>query len=206
MVVQASLDGAYYGRQEITVPPPRAPVRLTIPMKFSARRVAVIVSLPLDRPTDATALSDLAIDLIHGLKPRQRFAVLAQGHNHIETWPGGLATQAATSEQKVRAYNMIRSIRPSADHDFLGMMRTALECRPTTIWLLAGDGLDRDQLLQFNDWAQGQAVSIHVATTLPHGQDDWLERWAAGHSGTLTVLGRDTSPETRQLTAIQGDP
>ena len=49
-------------------------------------------------------------------------------------------------------------------------------------------------MLQFSDWAKGHEVSVHLVRAVGGAEDDWLEEWAAGHQGTLTILGRQTAP------------
>jgi len=195
VVVQASLAGSYYGRQEVIVPSTNeSPIQVTIPMEFNAQRVAFLLSLPADMRVDSALLTDRAIELIHQLTPQQRFSVLVQTDEGIESWPGGQGTEAATSEQKVRAYDMIRSVRRSTADNVMEMLRASLGFRPTTIWLFAAGELDRDALLQFSDWAEGHDVSVHVVQTAVAEKQDWLKDWTTGHHGTLTIIGRDRLP------------
>jgi hypothetical protein len=194
IVVQASLAGSYYGRRELTVPPAGDPVAVTIDMAFNARRVVFVLSLPADTRSEGQVLADQVVELIHQLTPRQRFSILTQADEGVDSWPGGLGTQAATSEQKVRAYDMIRSARPTGTGKVLEMMRASLGFRPNTIWLFAAGQLDRDDLMQFTERAKGGNFSVHVVRAASTGDDAWLEQWAARHHGTLTILGRDALP------------
>ncbi len=193
VIVQSSLAGSYYGRQELVVPPAGEPLSVTITMAFNARRVALLLSFPAGSAAGSVLLREQALELIHRLTAEQRFAILAQGEAGIEAWPGGLGTLAATSEQKVRAYDMIRSVRPAGGGGVLEMMRTSLGYRPSTIWLFATGELSRREMGQFSEWAKGQEVSVHLVRAAGSPQDDWLEEWVAGHHGTLTVLGRQAT-------------
>ncbi len=190
IVVQASRAGAHYGRQDLIVPPPGDPISVTIPMTFNAQRVVFLLSFPPGCRADARLLADQAVELIHLLTPKQRFSVLARTDEGIEAWPGGLGTHAATSEQKVRAFDKVRSVRLAGTGDVYEMMEASLGFKPTTIWLFAAGRLDSRELERFGNLTEGRDVSVHIVTAESTDRDHWLERWAAGRNGTLTVLGQ----------------
>ncbi|MFH1417712.1 MAG: PEGA domain-containing protein [Planctomycetota bacterium] len=194
IVVTGSLAGSHYGRREIVVPPPGEPADVSIPLEFNAHRVVFVIMGSPASQLENLLIEDQVVELIHALTPAQRFAVLAQIGDGVEAWPGGLGTQAASSEQKVRAYDMIRSQRPSTTGSLAELLRLALEFQPNAVWLFCVGDVERDELLQFSDWATGADVSVHIVRTASDAQDQWIEQWARQHRGTYTVLGRDELP------------
>ena len=201
VVVQASLAGSHFGRQDIVVPPAGERTRVNIPMEFNAQRVVLVLALSPERAAENVALTDRALESIHDLTAQQRFAILIRTEDGVEAWPGGLGTEAATSEQKVRAYDVLRSLRPNAAGSLRETLKTALGFKPTTIWLLTSRKLEREELRPFAEAARGMDLSVHVVISetagagAAAGGEAWLAEWTASQNGTLTVLGDDkTAP------------
>ncbi len=194
VIVTGSLAGSHFGRREIIVPLSGKTTDETIPLEFNAHRVVFVITGSQASHFDNLLLADQVVELIHLLTPAQRFAVLAQIGDGVEAWPGGLGTQAASSEQKVRAYDMIRSMRPSSPGSLAELLRLALDFQPNAVWLFCAGDVERDELLQFSDWAKGSDVSVHLVRTTSDAQDPWIEQWVRHHRGTYTVLGRDELP------------
>ncbi len=199
--IAASLAGSHYGRQEIVIPPTDQPLHLTIPLEFEAHRVVFVVACAEAMTADAAILADQAVEAIHRLTPEQRFAVLLAGEEAVEVWPGGLGTEAATSAQKIRAFDVVRGIRPYGDGAVGIAMTKALEYSPDTIWLFTSGDPDREILFEFADNAQGSQVAVHIVRTAASAYDDWFRKWTAEHRGTYTVLGQDPFP----VVALSGE-
>jgi len=213
-MVSASLGTSYFGKQEVTVPPLGELIRINLPLEVNVQRVVVIVSCPVEEtpvkaranaalasapptaadPVDRVTLTDQIVEVLHALSSGQQFAILVETDDGIETWPGGLETEAATQEQKVRAYDVVRTARPSGPGRLDDAFRLAVNFAPDTIWLFTTGDVPRESLDRFSDTPQGQAVTVHIVRTKPAEQDDWLRDWTARRQGTLTVVGRDKLP------------
>jgi hypothetical protein len=214
-MVSATLGTSYFGKQEITVPPLGELIRINLPMEVNSQRVILILSCPMERApikaranaalataqpfdtarlVDRVTLTDQLVEVLHALSAGQQFAVLIETDDGIESWPGGLETEAATQEQKVRAYDIVRAARPLGLGRLDDAFRQALNFDPDTIWLFTTGDVPRESLDRFSDTAQGQAVTVHVVRTKPAEQDDWLRDWTARRQGTLTIVGRDKLP------------
>ncbi len=194
IIVTGTLAGSHFGRREIIVPPSGKPVVENIQLEFNAHRVVFVITGSPASQLENLLLADQVVGLIHILTTAQRFAVLAQIGDGVEAWPGGLGTQAASSEQKVRAYDMIRSMRPSSAGSIAELLRLALDFQPNAVWLFCAGDVERDELLQYSDWAKGSDVSVHIVRTPTDAKDPWIEQWVRQHRGTYTVLGRDELP------------
>lgn len=152
-------------------------------------------------PADASAqaetvvLADQAVEVIHSLNAEQRFALLVDTDDGVEVWPGAVETEVASDEQKVRAYDMIRSARSPSEGRVAEAIRASLEFQPDTIWLFAGGKLAQEDLEQLNDWSEDRDVALHIVRGSTEADDAWLREWATDHRGTVSVLGRDHLPD-----------
>jgi len=187
IVVQAVLAGSHYGRMELLIPPPGESRRLTIPMEFNAQRVVFVAATAGRRPADRVILAEQMVETISRLSPSSRFAILATGEEGVESWPGGLGTEAGTPEQKIRAYDHVRGLS-LATGDFAEVLRALSGFQPTTVWLFAGAELGRDDLRKLDAWAKGENLSVHIVRAASSPDDAWLTEWTAAHRGTLTIL------------------
>jgi hypothetical protein len=222
VMVSASLGGTHYGRQEVILPPPGELLRVSIPMGMQSRRVVFVVCAAQGKPAeddktnssrrepsgmkrdpqapggldyaDHLVLLDQVVEAIHALPPEQRLAVLIGGNDGVEVWPGGLGTESASNEQKVRAYDLIRSVRPGSSRPTGELLRLAMGFQPNVLWLFVAGEVGRDDLLQFSDYAKDGDVTVHLVQASPGTDDEWLRGWAATHHGTFTVLGQDQLP------------
>lgn len=192
--VAASLAGSHYGRQEVMIPPTDEPMHITIPLEFEAHRVVFVIACAEGMTADAAILADQAVEAIHRLKPEQRFAILLAEEEDIDAWPGGLGTEAATNAQKIRAFDVVRGIRPYGDGAIGVAMRKSLEYSPNTIWLFTSGDPKRDDLFEFADDAQDRNVAVHIVRTASSDYDEWFRKWTAEHRGTYTILGQDAPP------------
>lgn len=215
VLVSASLGTSHFGKQEVTIPPLDEPVRVTIPLALGAQRVVLILSCPMEKASpkaranavsmgalpltatgfaDRVVLIDQLIDVLHDLSAEQRFAVLIETADEIEAWPGGMETQAATHEQKTRAYDIVRSARPLGLGRTSDALRQALNFDPDTIWLFTTGDIPRQTLDAFSELPRSETVTVHIVRTNAAEQDGWLRDWTSRRQGTLTVLGRDAPP------------
>ncbi|MBK8268924.1 MAG: PEGA domain-containing protein [Planctomycetes bacterium] len=194
IVVEASMGGTHFGRQELMIPPAGEPKLLMVPMSFGAQRVVFALASPMGGGGDHFALIDQLVQQIQSLGATQRFAIVAATDNGIETWPGGLTMEAATSEQKVRAYDMARSSRPTREAMTDALLRSTLAFQPTTVWLFIEGDLNRATLERFSESLGSQQVSINLIRATAPADESWFEQWTAAHRGTFTLLGRDNVP------------
>lgn len=219
ITVAASLGASYHGKRELTVPPVGEPLRTTILMELNVQRVVFLLSCPREAglgtgaaadsaamrpiaasgsPAEAVILADQLIETLGELTPQQRFALLLDTEDGIETWPSGQATEAATSEQKVRAYDAVRSARLSGGGRVADAVQRALELQPDTIWLFAAGELKENELQQLSESTESENVTVHIVRTASDEQDVWLRDLAVKHQGTLTVLGQGQLPAIAQ--------
>ncbi len=190
VVVDASLDGAYFGRRTAVVPRAGEPEPMLVPMAFSARKVVFLFAAPVSGGSTYAAMDAMA-EQIRRLNVSQRFAVIASADEGLETWPGGLAYEAATSEQKVRAFDSVRGLRPATEVDYAELLNSALAFSPTTVWLVTSGEPDREALTEFADRLTEGEISLNVVCATASEE---LQKQLAGltgrHRGTLILLGR----------------
>lgn len=187
VVIDTSLDGQYFGRQAVTIPSAGGPRECVIPMAFSAQRVVFIIAASRRAQTDQYLLADALASGIERLDASQRFAILAASDEGIEAWPFEVAFESATSEQKVRAYDMVRSIRPAEDVNLEALLASAVQLDPTTVWLYT-ETVDRPALEKFSSQLEGRNVSINLISARTANNDIWLDGFAARHRGVFKTL------------------
>lgn len=186
--IAAMLDGSHYGRQDQVVPPPGESLRIVIPLEFDARRIVFVVNLVQGTSAEAALARDAAVEAIEQLSSDQRFAVVAAADDEAEVWPGRLGTEAASSEQKVRAYDVVRSLRTVEDAKLSDLLKLALKFQPNVLYVFSTVPVEQEAILSLGDGAAEQDICIHVAHPASGDPDDWLRRWVAQHRGTLTHL------------------
>jgi hypothetical protein len=194
VTIEASVAGTHFGRREVLIPPPGRPAAITVPLAFCAQRVAFVLGLPTDVGADRFVFFDQLAEQIHRLAATQRFAIITATDDGVENWPGDLMLEAATAEQKVRAYDRVRSVRPTGELDLDALLNASLALQPTTIWLFVEGDLDTAALDRFSGRVSGADVSINVVRTTAGPDESRLDLWAARHHGTFTILGRDPLP------------
>lgn len=187
VVIDTSLDGRYFGRQAVTIPAAGGPRECVIPMAFSAQRVVFVIAASRRAQADQYILADALAAHIEQLDDSQRFAVLAATDEGIEAWPFEVAFETATSEQKVRAFDMVRSIRPAQTVDLDGLLSSAVQLDPTTVWLFT-ETADRAALEKFSSQLDGREVSINLISARTAQNDVWLDGFAARHRGVFKTL------------------
>ncbi|MFQ5411199.1 MAG: hypothetical protein ACE5EC_02840 [Phycisphaerae bacterium] len=194
LVIEASLGGTHFGRETLSIPATGQPLRLTIPLAFSAQRVVFVLASPDCAAAEHYRLIERLTDRIHGLHPSQRFAVLAATDDGVSRWPGDSRLEDASSEQKVRAYDQVRSVRPSGWIDLSELLEAAKALGPTSVWMFLGGELDREGMERFQGPHDGAVFSVNVVRVASAPDDAWLDAWTARHHGTHTVLDRNRLP------------
>ena len=193
VVIEAMKEPSHYGRQEIVVQPPGKPQSVHVEMSAAQSIVFVLAPSAVGGADHFAILAQLK-DKIHRLEPQQRFAVLVSTERGPLTWPDDFSLQPASSAQKIRAYDLIRSVRPMRAGELVEALDSAVKLHPTAIWLFATQGVPPDQLEQMSIAAGGQQTAIHVVTATAGSGDGAVGKWAAAHHGTFTVLGRQRRP------------
>ncbi|MCB9857542.1 MAG: PEGA domain-containing protein [Phycisphaerales bacterium] len=187
VVIDTSLGGQYFGRQAVTIPSAGGPRECVIPMSFSAQRVVFVIAASRRAQADQYLLADALATRIEQLDASQRFAVLASTDDGIEAWPFEVAFESATSEQKVRAFDMVRSIRSAEHVDLDALFASAVQLDPTTVWLFT-ETPDRAALEKLSAELEGRDVSINLVTARTMQNDVWLDGYAARHRGVFESL------------------
>ncbi|MBX3395814.1 MAG: PEGA domain-containing protein [Phycisphaerae bacterium] len=192
VLVEASTGGTHFGRQEIAIPPAGEPTMLMIPLSFGAQRVVFAMSSPVGNAPDHFAMIDQLTRQIQSLGSGQRFAIIAVEDDTVTTWPGGLTMESATSEQKVRAYDMVRAVRPTHVQSLDALLRATLAFEPTSVWLFIDGEIDRAAFERFSEKIGTQSIGVNIVRATPPIDETWLSSWAAAHRGTFSLIGRDT--------------
>lgn len=187
VVIDTSLGGQYFGRQAVTIPAAGGPRECVIPMAFSAQRVVFVIAASRRAQADQYLLADALASRVEALDASQRFAVLAATDEGVEAWPFEVAFETATSEQKVRAFDMVRSIRPAEHVDLDALLASAVQLDPTSVWVFA-ESVDRDALEKFSTQLEGRDVSINLVSARTAQNDIWLDGFAARHRGVFKTL------------------
>lgn len=163
-------------------------------------RIVFLLLPPTGAGADHTILLEQIVDQIHNLKDLQQFAVLTCTSDGLDNWPGGSETAAATSDQKIRAYDKVRAIRPSGRGAIGQALAAALEFQPNSIRIFAAGALDPRELSGFAKRVKGTPISVDIVQTATGTNDDGLGALVAAQKGTLTVLGLASTPAV----ALQG--
>lgn len=203
VAMEASLNGTHFGRSVLTIPPSGRPTSFTIPLLSGARRVVFIMGWPMTHNeggpnatprsgwAERRALVDRLTSLIHQLTPSHRFSILAATQSGVEAWPGGRDMEAGSNEQKVRAYDTVRAVRPTGPINLDGMLTESLAYKPTTIWVITTGELDLVAMEHFGNRPESSDISLNVVRSSADADAAWLETWTAQHNGILTTLDRE---------------
>ncbi len=203
VVVEASLQDTHFGHRVLTVPPSGRPASFTIPLLSGTRRVVFILGWPTTHNeggeadprrsdwAERRALLDRLTSLIHQLTPSHRFSILAASDDGMEAWPGGREMEAGSNEQKVRAYDMVRAVRPTGPINLDDMLTESLSYKPTTIWVVTAGELDLVALERFGNRPEIGDISLNVVRSSVDADAVWLETWTAQHNGILTNLDQE---------------
>ncbi len=162
------------------------------------QRVVFLLLAPTGAGTEHTLLLDQVVDQIHRLPDRQQFVVLTCTADGLESWPGGLDAATATSDQKIRAYDQVRSVRPAGRGAVDQALASALQFNPDSIRLFASGTLNQKELSSFATLVKGRAVAVHIVQSEAGPDDDWLQTFVSAQKGSLTVLGLAGTPAVAQ--------
>lgn len=194
VVIEATHGAGRYGKQEIKVPSPGQTARLSMALQASPTGVVFLLAPSADAGADHFALLGHINEQIHRLTADQRFAVVVATETGPRVWPEDGGACDATSDRKIRAYDLVRAVRPVNAGELAPALDAAMKFRPTIIWLATANTIPGEQLDRMGAIAQGKGSAIHVVTTTPGADERELRDWTAAHKGTLTVLGRSRSP------------
>jgi len=190
VLLEGLLPGTHYGRREFIVPSPGTSSRIVVPLAFQSQDVAFVVASPPNMQTDLLLLTDALADRIQRLRPEQRFSIVAHGYRGIDVWPGRGETVPATAEQRIRAYDALRSLRPGGAHDLDKLMNEALATDADTIWIFSAGAPNERVFRQFSRETEQRNLTVHVARTDLSEDDAWLRQWAAGFHGVVSLIGQ----------------
>lgn len=196
ITIEAIVPGSHYGRAEFIIPREGHSHELTVPMAFEGHRVVFAFSNPDHVTGSSRLLQDELFDRIHRLEARQRFAILAATDQGLESWPEGTSTLPASPEQKVRAYDLARSLRAPDPPDVARLLNASLLFEPNVIWLFVPPETDLAPLREVTELLEDRRVSVNVVTAGLVQSDAWVRNWTAERRGTLTVVGRAARVES----------
>lgn len=194
MTIEGRLPGSHAGRITAEVPPAGDSRELTVKLGASAQRVVFVLLSPTGTGSDHISMLEHLVDRIHELEPDQHFAVLCSSVESLRAWPAADETAAATSDQKIRAYDMVRAIRPSARGSLGEALDAALEYKPNSVWLFASGRLSMKELERFGETCKEQKITPNVIRSEISSENDRLEAWATPLGGSLHVLGQEGIP------------
>ncbi|MCZ6698943.1 MAG: PEGA domain-containing protein, partial [Planctomycetota bacterium] len=191
VVFEGMQPGERFGSASLRLPGVGGNVNLSIPMQDYGPRVVFVYVPPAETTVSAArrfALADRVLKQVHLLRPSQEFAMLTYSGEGVEAWPGGTDLARATSEQKVRAFDRIRSTRPVAACSVARLAKAARSLDPDVVWMFLPGGSDLEPLRGI-DLAHGERpIAINVVTT-PLGPDQsWLAEWTVSQRGILSVI------------------
>jgi len=197
VAIEAIVPGVRIGRRTATIPPVGPPQSVSIPMEHRFQTCVYGFAGAGGRGREWQALTDHAAELIEDLTGSQRIALVAGAENGVEAWPGGSQTLVASNEQKVRAFDRMRSLG-AVPADPSDVMRAALMTRPDVIWLLVTGDVDLKGLTQLDLNAPSGddelVTSVNIVTTRSAAPRPWLAEWAAKHHGSVSVIEVESGP------------
>lgn len=192
--VEAARGTAHLGGVDFTVPARSPGESLVVPMAFRGERVVFVLSPRAGTSAEYVTLLDQLSEQIHRLGADQQFAVFAATDEGVDRWPADGSATSATSGQKIRAYDMVRAVRPVKTARLTDALNAAMAVEPGSVWLFVGGAVNRAALTAFAESIAGRNVAVHLVTTTESGDGQWFATWAARQRGTYTVLGRDPLP------------
>jgi len=198
IAIEAVVPGVRIGRRVATIPPVGPPLTLSIPLDHRFQTCVYAFAAPNRRDREWTALTDHAATLIEQLTGSQRLALIAGAMNGVEAWPGGSQTLVASSEQKIRAFDRVRTMGAAAG-DPAEVLRAAMATRPDAIWLMVSGDVDLQSLADLDLGrafdADDVITSVNIVSTRPLSDQPWLADWVARHHGSLSVIDVDPAQQ-----------
>mgnify|MGYP002623010839 CR=1 FL=1 len=201
--IEGAIAGSHIGKLATRVPPAGENKKVTLALSPSGKRVAYIVLSPTGTGTDHVLLMDHLVEQIHRLEDSQQFGIIACTVDGVRRWPEDGEWATATSENKIRGYDVARAIRPAARGPLNDALTAIGELQPEIIWLFAAGEVNRESLDLIADAAQGTNARINVVKIGSPGRDNWLGEWARIHDGIVSFIGPAASRAVaRDSTAV----
>lgn len=199
--VEALSPGQRYGAQSLVLPDAMETLRVRVAMADYVGRVVFAVLRPDEAGASWTAAIEALADEIHRLDGRREFALVIGTDDGVDAWPSGLTTARASAEQKVRAYDTLRSLRETDRRDWAAILQVALRFDPDALWVVTAGDAPRAELERIEDELTERQIGVSVVCTGDADAADWGGAWTLARRGTFTVLG------TRRSTpALAGEP
>lgn len=190
ITVEGRLDATRAGRATVIVPPAGQPGSVTLELGAIGRRVVFVLASPTGAGTDQALLIDQLVEMIHRLDESQQFSVILCSSDRVQPWPTGDAMATATHDWKIRAYDLIRGVRPSARGDVTEAMRIAAALKPDVLWMVTGGRLRKADLASIAGAQDGPIVNL-----LQIGSDavpPWLRQWTYARGGVVRCMEGST--------------
>lgn len=187
--IEGNIKGSHIGKLTAQVPPIGENQHLTLSLAPCGKRVAYMVLSPTGTGTDHVLLMDHLVEQIHRLDDAQQFALITCTIEGVRQWPDSGNFASATSEQKIRGYDIARSIRPAGAGPLSDAIAAISTIKPDIIWLVGAGGATRETLDQIADAVKDHPVSINLVKVEPPEKDDWLRQWAKVHDGVVSFIG-----------------
>jgi len=192
-VIEARLAGSQHGLIEARVPETGELQKVVVRLASRPDRIVFVLLLPSDGGADGGVMTDHLTELIHRLDAGQKFAVVFHDDGAFRAWPEASGAVAASSMNKIRAYDAVRSVRAAPHDNVAAVLESALEYEPNAVWLLAGGNVDQTMLEGFGDRAKQRGASVSVVRATSGEFDGWLASWARSLDGDLVILGQRPS-------------
>lgn len=197
VAIEAIVPGVRIGRRTATIPPVGPPQSVSVPLEHRFQTCVYGFAGAGGRGREWQALTEHAAELIEDLTGSQRIALVAGAESGVEAWPGGSQTLVASSEQKIRAFDRMRSLG-AIPADPSEVLRAAMMTRPDVIWLLVTGDVDLKGLTQLDlNATHGDdelVTSVNIVTTRSAAPRPWLAEWAAKHHGSVNVIEVESGP------------
>lgn len=201
--IEGEIAGSHIGKLMTRVPPAGENQKVTLALSPSGKRVAYIVLSPTGTGTDHVLLMDHLVEQIHRLDGSQQFGIIACTVDGLRRWPEDGTWATATSENKIRGYDIARAIRPAARGPLDDTLTAIRELSPEIIWLFAAGEVSRESLDLIADASDGAQAGINVVKIGSPEEDNWLGEWAGMHDGIVSFIGPATGRAVaRDSTAI----
>lgn len=189
VVVEGVIPGSHVGKMTVQVPPAGENQQVVLTLAPSGKRVTYVVLSPTGTGTDHVLLMDHLVEQIHRMEPSQRFDILVCTSDGVRQWPEDGTFVAASSAEKIRAYDVARSIRPAGDGPLDDVVPVIRRLQPDILWLFAAGNLTRDSLDPIAEAVRENRAVINMVKVEASGDDDWLRQWTRLHDGVVSFIG-----------------
>ncbi|OQZ03714.1 MAG: hypothetical protein B6D36_12535 [Planctomycetes bacterium UTPLA1] len=189
VVVEGVIPGTHVGKMTVQVPPAGEQQRVVLTLAPSGKRVTYVVLSPTGIGTDHVLLMDHLVEQIHRMEPSQRFDILICTSDGVRQWPDDGAFVAASSAEKIRAYDVARSIRPSGNGPINDVVPVIRRLQPDIVWLFAAGELTREALDPIAEAVRENRAVINMVKVEASGDEGWLRQWTRLHDGVVSFIG-----------------